>query len=255
MALISPSNSRCCCWDPLGLHNRPATKSSTQEHYHQVFCFLGCPTAPAFILCPWYVNAQRLCLHITQRRHFFCRCVCVLALTSPCSSVHLEMSFNRSQGNSSETCFHDWQKLSHSGISGHTAPDKNGKCGVFSMRNAKLQKEIGLSYVKQMVQHEVNATVIQWESERLQDNKKKWFKCQRPGGAGLQKCLALREWFSSGTDSDASLRHLHLMSEWPWNTWLCLHPWTATLRHACSWLSHVCVTTAHGQRAVSTGPL
>lgn len=79
------------------------------------------------------------------------------------------MSFNRSQGNSSKACFLAWQKLSHSGISGHVAPDKNGKCEVFLTRNAKLQKEIWLSYVKQM--HEVNATVIKWESERLQDKK------------------------------------------------------------------------------------
>ena len=82
--------------------------------------------------------------------------------------------------------------------------------------------------------------------------QKKWFKCQLSGSACLQKCLALRERISSGTDSDASLRHSHLMSEWLWNTWLCLHTWTATHRHACGCrMMEPCVSQQHTDNRLS----
>lgn len=48
--------------------------------------------------------------------------------------------FTGSGGESNLSCFHDWQKLSHSGISGHAVPGKNGMFEVFLMRNARPQK-------------------------------------------------------------------------------------------------------------------
>ncbi len=75
-------------------------------------------------------SAPHLCLQTTQSHRAFFE-----AYVRSVEHLHLfllfsvkDLSFNRPRGNSILSCFRNWQRWSHSGISGQVAPGKNGKC-------------------------------------------------------------------------------------------------------------------------------